>query len=265
METVLHNAFGLAGTTCVVTGAGSGIGRGIASAFAKEGATVAILDRDVAGAEETLSTVERLGSKGMVTACDTTDPESVEKARSAVSSRLGEADVLINCAGIVLYSKIATVPLADWNTVLSVNLTGYMICSQVFGAVMRRRGHGALVHIASMAAEQTMPDCGSYGVSKAAVTMLSRSLAVEWGPFGIRSNAIHPGYIRTPIAKAAWSDPAVVKSRTDAAPLRRVGTPDDVAQAALFLASPRASFISGVELLVDGGVSRGMMSLVTRP
>ena len=165
----------------------------------------------------------------------------------------------------MLYSKIATVPLVDWNKVLSVNLTGYMICSQVFGVSMRERRRGALVHIASMAAEQTMPDCGSYGVSKAGVTMLSRSLAVEWGPFGIRSNAIHPGYIRTPIAKAAWSDPAVVKARTEASPLRRVGTPDDVAQAALFHASPRASFISGVELLVDGGVSRSMMSLVTRP
>ena len=116
-----------------------------------------------------------------------------------------------------------------------------------------------------MAAEQTMPECGSYGVSKAAVTMLSRSLAVEWGPFGIRSNAIHPGYIQTPIARAAWSDPVVVKGRIEAAPLRRVGRPEDVAEAALFLASPRASFISGIEMLVDGAVTKGMMSLVPRP
>jgi NAD(P)-dependent dehydrogenase (short-subunit alcohol dehydrogenase family) len=265
MEMTLHNALGLADRVCVITGAASGIGRAIAIAFAKEGARIAILDRNLAGAEETVAMIVGLGAQGMAVECDTTNPASVETARSAVVSKFGAADVLVNNAGIVLFSKLATVPLDDWNRVIAVNLTGYLICSQVFGARMRELRRGALVHIASMAAEQTMPDCGSYGVSKAGVTMLSRSLAVEWGPYGIRSNTVCPGYIQTPIAKAAWANPAVSKGRADASPLKRAGQPEDVAQAVLFLASPRASFVSGIEMLVDGAVSRSMMSLIPRP
>jgi NAD(P)-dependent dehydrogenase (short-subunit alcohol dehydrogenase family) len=264
MDVALHNAFGLAGRVCVVTGAGNGIGRGIAAALAKEGAKIAILDLNEVSANETLKQVSALGADALAVKCDTSDLESVEAARAAVHQKFGDADVLVNNAGIAIRSPLATISLPDWNKVLSVNLTGYLICSQVFGRAMLERKNGVIVHIASVTAEETAPGLGSYGVAKAGVTMLSRLLAVEWGPSGVRSNAIHPGFIQTAIAQEAYENPAIAKARAEAAPIGRYGQPDDIAQAVMFLAGPRSSFANGAELMVDGGFSRNIFNLYSR-
>jgi len=256
--------FGLTGRVCVVTGGGSGIGRGIAVALASEGATVAILDRNEAGANETLGLVTKAGAEGLALACDVSSQDSVQAACAAVRDRFGDAQVLVNNAAILRPGALATLPLAEWNALLAVNLTGYFICAQVFGQAMRAKGEGALVHVASVAGDQATPFAGAYSVAKAGVTMLSRLLSVEWGPEGVRSNAVHPGLIYTPLSQSAYDRPGVMERRAEAVPSGRIGRPEDIAQAVLFLASPRASYVNGAEIVVDGGFTRNLMSFIPR-
>jgi NAD(P)-dependent dehydrogenase (short-subunit alcohol dehydrogenase family) len=160
---------------------------------------------------------------------------------------------------------LATVSLEDWNLLLSVNLTGYLLCAQAFGKAMIERGRGAIVHTASIAGSNAQAFSGAYSVSKAGVLMLSRQLAVEWGPHGVRSNVLSPGLVRTPMSEEFYLAPGVAERRAAAVPLGRVGTPEDMAQAVLFLASDRAGFINGQEIIVDGGFEHMLMSLVPRP
>ena len=262
MTAPAQNAFGLEGRICVVTGAGSGIGRAAALALAADGASIAVLDCDEAGAQET---VRLLPGPGIALACDVSDQDAVEDACASVRSRLGDAHVLVNNAGMIRPGALDSLSLADWNAVLAVNLTGYFLCAQAFGHAMRERGEGTLVHVSSIAATEATAFAGAYSVSKAGVTMLSRLLAVEWGPLGIRSNAVRPGMIQTPMVKAVYEAPGIIERRAAVVPSRRVGQPEDIAQAILFLASPRSSYVNGTELLVDGALSQNLMGQVARP
>jgi len=158
-----------------------------------------------------------------------------------------------------------SVPMEDWNRLLAVNLTGYLLCSQAFGKAMIERGRGASVHTASIVGSQAQGFSGAYSVSKAGVLMLSKQLAVEWGPHGVRSNVMSPGLVRTPMSESFSQDPNVTQRRSAAIPLGRIGTPEDMAQVVLFLASDRAGFVNGQEIIVDGGFEHMLMSLVPRP
>ena len=258
------DGFGLAGRVCVVTGGGSGIGRAIAANLAAEGAKVAILDRNLAGAQETLNLVSGAGAEGLALACDISDPGSVEAAHAAVTKRFGDAHVLVNNAAIRFSSPIENVSLADWNALIAVNLTGYLICSQQFGRPMLAKGDGAVVHISSIVAIHPNTFNGIYSVTKAGVTMLSRILAVEWGPKGVRSNAVLPGMTVTPLTQSIYDRPGVMEQRSAMVPSRRPATPDDIAQAVLFLASPRSSYVNGQELAVDGAFTRNLMAFVPK-
>lgn len=256
--------FGLAGRVCVVTGAGSGIGRAIALALAQAGARVAILDRNVAGADDTLKHIRDAGGAGVSITCDVADPQSVRAAATESADRLGACAILVNNAGMIRVGGFDTLSFEDWNALLSVNLTGYFLCAQAFGQQMRASGKGAIIHVASIAATYATPFSGAYSVAKAGVAMLSRQLAVEWGPHGIRSNCVHPGMILTPLSQSMYDQPGVSERRSAAVPAGRIGTPEDVAQAVLFLASDRASYITGDEVTVDGGFTRALMSLIPR-
>jgi len=265
MQGSARNAFGLEGKVCVVTGAASGIGRGIALAFAAEGARVAVLDRNLAGAEETAAQARKLSSDTVAVPIDTAEEASVEAARLQVAESFGDADVLVNNAGVMgAGGKILDLSLADWNGLLAVNLTGYFLCSRSFGKPMVARRSGALVHVVSITAMAPMPFGGNYSVAKAGAAMMSRLLAAELAPHGVRSNCVHPGLVQTPMTQVSYDNPDVAKARAAIVPQGRVAQPDDIAQAAVFLASPRAGYVTGADLLVDGGLQQGLMSRIPR-
>lgn len=252
---------GLDGKTVVVTGAGGGIGQALAHAFAGQGARVVLLDRDT---QRTAPLAETLGGGALALACDLSRAEEIAAAAETVEAE-GGADVLVNNAGILRPGPLESVSEADWSAMLAVNLTGYLAAAQAFGRGMIARGNGALVHVASIAGTQPQPASGAYSASKAAILMLSRQLAFEWGPKGIRSNSLSPGLVRTPLSEPFYKDEKVKAAREAMVPLRRIATPEDMADVALFLASPRAAYVTGQDLVVDGGLSQSLMGMVPRP
>ena len=256
---------GLAGQNCAVTGAAGGIGRAIALGLAGAGCRVALLDRDADGLAETLRLVQESGAEGRAIGCDVSDPASVALAAQASLDAFGPCAVLVNNAGLLRPGPLATISLAEWNLLLSINLSGYLLCAQQFGSQMRMRGRGALVHIASIAGQHATGFSGAYSVAKAGIVMLSRQLATEWGGAGIRSNVVSPGMILTPLSQAFYDDPAITAARSAVIPAGRIGRPEDIADAVLFLASPRAAYVTGDEITVDGGFSRSIMGLIPRP
>jgi NAD(P)-dependent dehydrogenase (short-subunit alcohol dehydrogenase family) len=256
---------GLEGRTCVVTGAGGGIGRATALAFAAAGTRVVLIDRDEANLATTAERVAaQSGHEAVAVACDVADGASVEAAGEKAERAAGRCDILVNNAGILRAGALASLTLADWNAIMSVNLTGYFLCAQAFGRQMLAASGGAIVHIASIAASEPQGASGAYSVSKAGVAMLSRLIALEWGP-RVRSNVVSPGLVETPMSQAFYAVEGVRERRSAATPAKRIGKPQDIADAVLFLASDRASFVTGQELLVDGGFAQMLMSLVPRP
>ncbi len=264
LDSTPGDIFGLRGQVCVVTGAASGIGRAIAQALAAHGAKVAVLDRDLAGREATADMIHQAGGQALAFAVDTGVQASVQSAAQEVAAQLGPCNVLVNNAGMLRPGPLASLCLAEWQAVLDVNLTGYFLCAQAFGAQMRALGGGTLVHTASIAADHATAHAGAYSVAKAGVQMLSRQLALEWAADHIRSNAVCPGMIYTPMSASLYNQPGVTERRSQAIPSGRIGRPEDIAQAVLFLASPRSAYVNGQELTVDGGFTRMLMSLVPR-
>jgi len=255
----------LNGQICVVTGAGSGIGAGIARAFADVGAHVALVDRNLSGAEAVAAELREAGAVAQAIGCDVSDEASVAAAASEVRAVLGPASVLINNAGLLRAGPLETVSIEDWNQAIAVNLTGYLLCARAFGRDMLATGKGSIVHVASIAALSPQTNSGSYSPSKAGVLLLSRQLAAEWGPRGVRSNCVLPGMIRTALSAKFYEEPGFEARRAAATASRRIGEPQDLAGPALFLASDLAAYVNGAEVLVDGGLDCMLMDMVPRP
>lgn len=256
---------GLETKVCVVTGAAGAIGAEIVRQLAYAGAAVALLDRDGPGASALADAIAADGYRVAGLECDVTDSESVIAAAAEIARRLGPCNVLVNNAAMLYADALMQVKLDKWNQLMTVNLSGYLLCSQVFGGQMASAGGGSLVHVASVSGHVPQPYSGAYSVSKAGVKMLSDLLAVELGESGIRSNCVSPAMVRTPLSETIYRDPEVLRRREAIVPARRIGTPLDIAEAVLFLASDRSSYISGQDILVDGGLSRAWLSLIPRP
>ncbi len=256
---------GLAGEVCVVTGAASGIGAAIARSLVAAGARVALLDRDSAGCERVAAEISAQGASARAVTCDIAVEASVAAAAARVQAQLGPCYALINNSGLLRSGGLADVRLDDWNAVLAVNLTGYLLCARAFSRPMREAGLGSIVNVASISGLLPQTGSGAYSASKAGVLLMSRQMAVEWGPQGIRSNAICPGMIRTALSAKFYEEPGFEQKRAAVTASRRVGEPQDIADVALFLASPRSAYVNAAEIVVDGGMSYMLMDMVPRP
>jgi NAD(P)-dependent dehydrogenase (short-subunit alcohol dehydrogenase family) len=247
--------FGLEGKVCLVTGAARGIGRAIAVALAEAGADVALGLRDASTGDEVAEKIAATGRTALPLQLDVTDLDQVAAAVEAVTSRFGRVDVLVNNAGIGPPETPAeNVTVEDFDATVALNLKGTFFASQAAGRAMIAQGSGRIVNLSSQAGFVALPGEAVYCMTKAAISHLTKCLAVEWGEHGITVNAVAPTFIATPGTEPALADPAFradVEQRIAA--LHRIGTPDDVTGAVIFLASPAASLITGQTLLVDGG------------
>lgn len=245
----------LDGKVAVVTGAAQGIGRAIVEEYVREGARPAILDLDGAAAERYADELRSRNVDAVAHECDVSRRDSVLAAADGVAQELGPCDVLVNNAGIALMGPSLEFPEEQWRRSLDVMATGVFFCSQAFGRQMVESGGGAIVNISSMNATVAFPMRLAYNAAKAAVKSMTEVLAIEWAEHGIRVNAIAPGVTRTALVDKAIRDGFVNEdSYVKRTPMRRLGRPEEIAKAALYLACDEdSSFVTGHFLVVDGG------------
>jgi NAD(P)-dependent dehydrogenase (short-subunit alcohol dehydrogenase family) len=244
--------------SAVITGAGAGIGRAIAQRFAAAGYRVGALDAHAESARETASALA--GASAL--AADVTDEAQVEAALDA----FGTPDVWVNNAGIVRFGPLAELALADFRAVVDVNLVGSFVAARAAAKRMiAREAGGAIVNVTSMNGVVAGPNAGAYGATKAALALLTQQMAIEWGRFGIRVNAVAPGLVDAGMGAPILADPEVRRARESKVPLGRVGSADDIARVVLFLASEDAAYVTGQNVLVDGGVTHSIIAQLPRP
>jgi NAD(P)-dependent dehydrogenase (short-subunit alcohol dehydrogenase family) len=249
----------------VVTGAGHGLGARIARVAHDAGWTVGVLDRDAASAERVAG---ELGGSAVPLTADTADEQQLDAALDTFAAATGAAapDGLVANAGIVRFGPLVEVDAQDWRAVVDVNLTGTFLSARAVARRMIAAGTGgSLVTVTSMNGVAPGPNAGAYGATKAAVALLTRQMALEWGPAGIRANAVAPGLIDAGMSEPIYADDDIRARRAGSVPLGRLGTADDVAGAVLFLLSDAAGYITGTELLVDGGVTSSIIGTLPRP
>jgi NAD(P)-dependent dehydrogenase (short-subunit alcohol dehydrogenase family) len=249
----------LAGKVCLITGAGSGIGRSSALLFAGEGASVAVADLDAGAAEATVSEIASAGGEAAAFTVDVTREPDCDALAAAVAGRYGRIDVLFNNAGIAGVGTVHETSLDLWEAVMAVNVRGVFLVSKFVVPLMIARGSGSIINMSSCIAEIGLADRASYAASKGAVLALSRQMQADYARHGIRVNALLPGTIHTPFVDRYlaehYADPeAGLASIRNRQLTGELGKPEEVAQAALFLASDESSFVLGSGLFVDGGV-----------
>ena len=247
----------LQGKTALITGGGTGIGRAIAKRFVHEGASVAVSGRRLDRLEDTVST---LGDAGMAIQADVTIGEDVQRMARAVIDRWGRLDILVNnAATITSRTALLDTPVEEWDFMHGVNVRGVFLVCQSILPHMIEQGSGSIVNIASVAGQRGQPGNSTYSTTKGALMNMTRSIAVDYGAHGIRVNSISPALVRTEMAETRlkpgdnWEERAA-REWIPNYPLGRIGRPEDIANGALFLASDEASWITGTDLIIDGGM-----------
>lgn len=252
----MQNLFDLSGRVALVTGATGGLGEAIADAFAAQGATLAVSDRDCARCEAAAQRLRAGGRSAWSFAADMADAGAIDALVEAVIERCGRIDVLVCNAGVQgPAGPIGESNDSDWAQVMGINLRSAMRLTGRVIPGMAERGDGSVILMSSIAGLRGNKAIGLYGLSKAALAQLARNLAVEWGPKGVRVNAISPGLIRTPLAEGLLANADFMARRLSLTPLRRVGEPHEIAGVALMLASRAGGFVTGHNLVVDGGTT----------
>jgi NAD(P)-dependent dehydrogenase (short-subunit alcohol dehydrogenase family) len=252
-----EDLFRVSGQVVLISGGSRGIGRALAEGFAQRGARVIITGRDQTTLDQTAATLSAAGTNVQSLVCDVTQPAAIDRLVTRVMRDCNRIDTLINSAGVNRRKAAATVTEEDYDYVLDINLKGAFLLSQAVGRQMIQQRGGSQINIASLATERPLKHVGPYAMSKAGLGQMTKSLAMEWGPYAVRVNAIAPGFIVTDLTRKLWADQQMqswVKANT---PQGRLGQPEDLVGTALFLASPAAAFLTGQILYVDGGFSAG--------
>jgi len=241
----------------LVTGGGRGIGKAIAMAYAREGAQVVVNDVDPATAEAAAAEASAAGPKALAVAADMGRKAEIARLVDTVIKERGRIDIVVNNAMRIVPGKLEELPEEAWDTTMNIGLKGVFLLSQAAARHMIAQKSGAFVNIASVAGLFPYNWAGAYSVVKAGVIMLTKLMALEWAPSGIRANAITPGYIRTPGTEAMYADPEIYEGRRKGVPMGRVGSGEDVAKLAVFLASDEAGYTSGSIVGSDGAQAVG--------
>jgi NAD(P)-dependent dehydrogenase (short-subunit alcohol dehydrogenase family) len=245
----------LTGRIALVTGAGNGIGRAIGELFAAEGAHVFITDRDIAAAESVVSELRRAGHAATAMTCDVTRGQDVTALVRAIDVAFGRLDVVVNNAGMTIRADFRHLTDAEWVSIREVNLDGVLRIARDTFPLLSKSKHASLINIASILGQRGMRPAVAYSTTKGAVAAMTRGLAVEYAPFGIRVNTVSPGFVRTALTERVMRNPAMVKSLIDETAMKRLGDAREIADAVLFFASDQSSYCTGSELVVDGGMS----------
>jgi 2-deoxy-D-gluconate 3-dehydrogenase len=249
------DSFRLDGRVAVVTGAGKGIGEGIAIGLAEAGADLALVARTRADLERVAEAIRAVGRRALVVPCDVADVAAIPAAVGEVVGTYGQIDVLVNCAGTQRRMTVLDATVEGWEQVIHTNLRSAYFMTQAVGKVMVERRRGKIISIASMTTYRGFHAISPYGISKAGIANFTKYLAVEWAPYNIQANAIAPGWITTPMTAQMGEDR--VRWVCDHVPQGKFGTPRDVAGLAVFLASAASDYITGQTMPVDGGFLAG--------
>jgi len=251
------------GRVAIVTGSAKGIGWGIAKVFSQKGAKVVVVDWDDKTGAKTAEELRQAGGEAIFVKCDVSNEEQVKAMINKTIETYGRIDVLVNNAGIGVYKSILDTSSDDWDRCLGVNLKGVFLCSKYALPHMQKIGKGAIVNISSVHSYATVNGVAPYAASKGGITALTRNMAIDYGP-AIRVNSIAPGWVLTPLIQSifdGYSDPAEQQRLTEQRQvMKRIGRPEDIGYAAAFLASDEASFITGAQLFVDGGLTAQLES-----
>lgn len=253
LVSLIEKLFGLSGKAAIVTGGGQGLGKAIALALAGAGADVAVVARSGDKVRTVAEEIEALGRRSLAVSCDVTDPDSVAAAVEHVFGAFGRIDILVNAAGTISRTPATEMTRDDWTRVIDTNLSGTFWMSQAVARKMIPQRNGKIINIASATSAVGLPRRISYSASKGGVTQLTRALAAEWSSLGICVNAIAPGFFHTEINDVLFRDPVWRETLVSRIAAGRPGVPDDLAGAAIYLASPASDYVTGHVLYVDGG------------
>jgi NAD(P)-dependent dehydrogenase (short-subunit alcohol dehydrogenase family) len=246
----------LKGKIAIVTGARRGMGKSHALTLAKAGAKVVVCDISKQDCQKVVEEIEKAGGEGLALKCDVTKKEEVEEMVKKTVERFGKIDILVNNAGICQFIPFLEMSEEDWDRTLDINLKGYFLVAQACAKEMVKQKSGVIINIASVAMGQQgvgFPNIVHYCASKGGVVAMTEALALELAPYNIRVNAISPGMIETPMIDPLKKDPKMMEAMLARIPMRRVGRPEEVSELVLFLASDKSSYITGADIVIDGG------------